>query len=81
ARLLNPSLGISLTIRWTHDTLPHMFQWKMTGQGAYVLGIEPANSTAIEGRAVARERDDLPHLQPGESREYALSFEVSEVNT
>ena len=48
----------------------------MMGQGAYVLGIEPTNSTGIEGRSVARERDDLPHLAPGESQRYQLEFEV-----
>lgn len=68
---------LSLTIRYSHDTLPHLFQWKMMGQGAYVLGIEPANSTAIAGRAVARERGDLPHLEPGETRRYRLRFEIA----
>lgn len=74
--LRNPSLGLALTLTYSQATLPHLFQWKQTGQGAYVLGIEPANSSAIEGRAVARQRDDLPHLEPGERREYRLSFEV-----
>lgn len=76
-RVENPAQGLALSISYSHDTLPHLFQWKMMGQGAYVLGIEPANSTAIEGRRIARERDDLPHLQPGESRHYALSFTVT----
>jgi hypothetical protein len=38
------------------------------GQGAYVLAIESANSSVIEGWVVARQRDDLPLLDPGESR-------------
>jgi hypothetical protein len=79
AELRNPYIGLALTVRWSHDTLPHLFQWKQTGQGAYVLGIEPANSSAIGGRAMARERDDLPHLEPGESRSYQLSFRVREL--
>ena len=72
----NPALGLALVISYDQASLPHLFQWKMMGQGAYVLGIEPANSSAIEGRAAARERDDLPHLAPGESFNYRLSFEV-----
>jgi len=76
--LENPSLGLGL--RWTYDrdSLPHLFQWKMMGQGMYVLGIEPGNSSGIEGRATARQRDDLPHLSPGESRSYTLDVEVIE---
>ena len=74
----NPALGIGL--RWTYDraSLPHLFQWKMMGEGMYVLGIEPGNCSGVEGRAVARQRDDLPHLEPGESRSYTLEVEVVE---
>jgi hypothetical protein len=74
----NPTLGIGL--RWSYDgtSLPHLFQWKMMGQGTYVLGIEPANSSGVEGRAVARQRGDLPHLEPGKSRRYTLAVEVIE---
>jgi hypothetical protein len=76
--LENPTLGIGL--RWSYDrtSLPHLFQWKMMGQGTYVLGIEPANSSGVEGRAIARQRGDLPHLEPGESRRYTLAVEVIE---
>jgi hypothetical protein len=77
-KLRNPASGLALTLTYSHTTLPHLFQWKQAGQGAYVLGIEPANSSAIEGRAVARSRDDLPHLQPRESRTYSLRFTVSD---
>jgi hypothetical protein len=76
--LRNPMLGIGLY--WTYDqtSLPHLFQWKMMGQGTYVLGIEPANSSGIEGRAAARQQGDLPHLEPGESRRYTMEVEVIE---
>lgn len=75
----NPKLGIALTLSYDADRLPHLFQWKQMGQGAYVLGIEPANSSAIEGRAVARERDDLPMLEPGHSIQYEILFSVAEI--
>jgi hypothetical protein len=76
--LENPSLGLGL--RWTYDktSLPHLFQWKMMGEGTYVLGIEPANSSGIKGRAAARQSGDLPRLAPGESRSYTLEVEVIE---
>jgi hypothetical protein len=74
----NPVLGIGL--RWTYDkvNLPHLFQWKMMGQGQYVLGVEPANSSGMGERAAARESGDLPSLAPGESRRYELELEVVE---
>ncbi len=74
--LENPSLGLGL--RWTYDKahLPHLFQWKMMGKGMYLLGIEPANSSVMGGRAAARESGDLPYLEPGESRTYAIEVEV-----
>jgi hypothetical protein len=76
--LENPTIGIGL--RWTYDkaSLPHLFQWKMMGQGAYIVGIEPGNSSGIDGRAAARESGDLPHLEPGESRSYVIEVEVIE---
>jgi hypothetical protein len=74
--LRNAKLGLGWRLVYNNESLPHLFQWKMMGRGAYVLGVEPANSSGVEGRAVARQRDDLPILKPDEERYYALSFEV-----
>jgi hypothetical protein len=74
--LNNPELDFKVRIEYDATHLPYLFQWKMMGLGAYVMGIEPANSGVIEGRAVARQRGDLPYLEPGESRTYRLMFEV-----
>jgi hypothetical protein len=76
--LRNPNLGLGL--RWTYDKaeLPHLFEWKMMGEGTYVVGIEPGNSSGIRGRAAARESGDLPHLAPGEARSYTLEVEAIE---
>lgn len=75
-RIENHALGLGIRINFFKQQLPHLLEWKMMGQGAYVLGIEPTNSAVIEGRAVARAQDDLPHLAPGESQSYQLEFEV-----
>lgn len=76
--LENAALGLGL--RWTYDraSLPHLFQWKMMGEGLYVLGVEPANSSGMQGRAAARQSGDLPCLAPGETRRYAIEIEVVE---
>jgi hypothetical protein len=76
-QLSNPEVGLGLRISFSRQELPYLFEWKMMGEGTYVLGIEPANCSGIEGRAVARERNDLPMLAPEESRVYELEVEVT----
>ena len=78
AEVKNPRLGLGLRISYDSRTLPYLFQWKMMGEGMYVLGIEPANCGVIQGRADAKGKDDLPQLAPGESRHYALEVKVVE---
>lgn len=74
-RLVNPTLGLWLRVRYRKDTLPNLIQWKQMGQGAYVLGLEPANC-GVEGRSVDRERGTLEYLEAGESREFQVEIEV-----
>ncbi len=75
--LINPELdgGLGLELRYHQKTLPRFVQWKMMGYGAYVLGMEPANSY-VEGRNVERAAGTLPMLQPGEQRSYRLELNV-----
>jgi len=76
--LKNQKLGLG--VRWSYDPaeLPFLYQWKMMGQGTYVLGIEPANCEGMHGRAEARENNSLVNLNPGESRSYTFNIEVRE---
>ncbi len=77
--LRNPALGLGM--RWSYplEVLPNLYEWKMMGQGAYVLGIEPSNTSVLGGRAFAREAGELPFLEPGESRRYTIEVEVFEM--
>ena len=79
--LRNPQLGLGL--RWKYKTaeLPYLIEWKMMGEGAYVVGIEPANCKGLGGRAATREAGQLPILAPGESRSYNISVEVVSYET
>jgi hypothetical protein len=72
----NPQMGVGL--RWTYDatTLPYLMEWKMMGEGAYVVGIEPANCNGPGGRASTREMGQLPVIEPGESCRYSIELEV-----
>lgn len=74
--LRNPQLDLGL--RWTYKTaeLPYLMEWKMMGEGAYAIGVEPANCNGLGGRAATREAGQLPVLEPGESRGYHMDVEV-----
>jgi hypothetical protein len=72
----SPLVGVGLRLTYDRTNLPYLIHWKMMGEGIYVLGIEPANCGVMGGRAAAREKEALPHLEPGESRRYVLEIEV-----
>ncbi|MGT2464128.1 aldose 1-epimerase family protein [Sinomonas atrocyanea] len=76
ARVTNEERGIEFTLRYSSETLPAVFEWKMTDVGHYVLGLEPANTPEIMGRAAARTSGRLPILRPNESVRYRISFET-----
>jgi len=65
--------GFGFYVRYRRDQLPWLVEWKMNGEGCYVVGIEPANCW-VEGRAKLRETGQLPFLEPGETREYELEI-------
>jgi hypothetical protein len=76
ATVRNPALngGTALTVSFRPEQLPGLFTWRMLGFGSYVMAVEAANCTNVGGRCAAG--DQLPFLEPGERREYALRFEV-----
>lgn len=78
ATVCNPRLGngLSLTVSYRPDQLPALFTWRMLGYGTYVMAAEPANCPTIDGRIEAQRQGTLPMLEPGESREYELQFDV-----
>jgi hypothetical protein len=78
AELENPELKLGLRLSFDTSTLPYLNEWKMMGEGLYVLGIEPMNCAAGSGRGPAREQKLLPFLEAGKSRNYALEIEVIE---
>lgn len=76
----NPDNGLEFTLAVDGTQLPTVFQWKMSGQGHYALGIEPANTPNLGGRAAARAAGELPILGPGESVRYSLAFRLRRVD-
>ena len=78
AQLVNPARKLGLRVGFKKATLPNLVEWKMMGQGTYVLGLEPANCRA-GGRSQERARGTLQTLQPGEQREFHVEIEVMEL--
>ena len=79
AVLENRKLGLGVFVHYRQKELPRFIQWKMVGEGEYVLGFEPANCL-VQGRAKERERRTLQFLEPGETREFLVHIGVLEGN-
>jgi len=77
ARLVNPRLGLSFRVSYRVAELPYLIQWKMMGQGEYVVGLEPANCYP-EGQEKIASRGLLRHLAPGENVETLVKLTVEE---
>jgi hypothetical protein len=79
AALVNPSFGdgesIGLQVRYRAAELPYFWQWRMVGEGAYVMGLEPANCHVM-GRGEERRQGRLPMLGAGEKRTHQLEISV-----
>lgn len=78
AGIYNPTYagGIGFAVHYRPEQLPACFSWRMLGTRTYVLAVEPANCSTIEGRIAARDNGTLPYLASGESRTYDLRFEI-----
>ena len=75
-RLSNPTFGptggIGISVTYDPIQLPRLWQWRMLGEGMYLIGIEPANC-GIRGRATERADNAVDILQPGEHRRFDLT--------
>lgn len=67
--------GLGIYVKYNKNELPWFIEWKMMGEGMYVVGLEPANCL-VGGRAKERETGRLQFLEPGEKREYHLEIGV-----
>lgn len=69
--------GLGVYVAYKLDQLPNFVQWKMLGEGEYVVGMEPANC-GVEGRRRERGKGELPLIKPGEAKEFSLEVGVLE---
>jgi len=77
AALVNPGLGdgLAVSLTWSKDALPYMAEWKMMGEGTYVVGVEPM-TCPFPPRQGLRERGLMPELEPGQARDSGLVIGV-----
>jgi hypothetical protein len=78
AELENPELKLGLRLSFDTQTLPYLNEWKMMGEGLYILGIEPMNYDTIKDVESRNKHNLLPILEAGESRSYSVELEVIE---
>lgn len=64
-----------LHVRYRHDALPYLTQWKNTRYGQYVCGIEPGNCIP-EGQNAARNAGRLQTIAPGEMQKFSVNLRV-----
>jgi hypothetical protein len=74
--LENRGLGLGLFVRFRQKELRRLVEWKMMGEGTYVMGIEPANC-GVGGREAERRAGTLEFLAPGEERVFDVQIGVA----
>lgn len=77
-RLVNPALNFAVRIAYRTAELPNLIQWKMMGQGEYVMGLEPANCYP-EGQEKVASRGLLHILSAGEKVETFIRLSIEEL--
>ena len=71
----NDGQGFGFYIKYRKEQLPVLIEWKMTGEGIYVIGMEPGTNR-VDGRSLERKEGRLIFLKPGETRSYHLEIGV-----
>jgi len=75
--LYNPNLKKGIAVKYDAKPLDCFIQWKMCGEGDYVLGLEPANSLG-GGRKKNRENGTLKFLEPQSDVKYHIIVSLSD---
>lgn len=67
--------NLAVAVRYS-ENLDHLIHWQQFGEGDYVLGFEPANTT-IHGRAEERANNHIVTLKPQDFVKYTVHFDFS----
>ena len=74
----NPTLGIALTFSYDTAALPCLMEWKKPSLNAYLLGMEPTNSS-LAGCEFDRANGHGKTLAPGESIVYRMKIKFNKI--
>lgn len=75
--LMNEKLELGLEVRYEIENLPNLIHWVNLEAGRYVMEVGPSNCKCF-GRKAERDAGTLQFLEPGEVKNYRLSFSVIE---
>ncbi|MBN1292147.1 MAG: aldose 1-epimerase family protein [Candidatus Latescibacteria bacterium] len=76
--LVNEAIELGVYLSFLKSEFPHFIEWKMMGQGEYVIGIEPGNITGH--RAYMRKEGTLEFIKPGTKRDFTLEIGILDSN-
>ena len=71
--LYNDQIKKGVEMTYSTKQLPFFTQWKMMGEGEYVMGLEPGNCNP-DGRDVMRKNGTLEMLEAGTEKEHRIEF-------
>lgn len=77
AAIVNEKLmdGLGVYVKYRKRELNRLIEWKMMGEGTYVVGLEPANCLVL-GRDKERRWGTLQFIQAGEERRFTVELNV-----
>lgn len=77
AAIINDKLlgGLGVYVKYNKRELPRFIQWKMLGEGTYVMGMEPANALVL-GRDKERAWGTLEYIEPQEAKDFRIEIGV-----
>ena len=75
--VFNPRVGKGFVMSYDTAELPMFTEWKMMGEGEYVLGVEPGNALP-DGRDEMRRQGLLELLEPNAEKTHHIQFRFTE---
>jgi len=69
--------SFGVMIKFNHQALPVLTQWKQMGQQDYVMGIEPGTNKTM-GVKHAKENEKMFMLAPGETKTHEIEIKICE---
>ncbi len=73
--IVNPDLELGLVLKFNINQLPRFSEWKMLGEGEYLVSLEPSNCTT-KGRAEERRNGLLHYIGAWDKKsiDYEIEF-------